>query len=345
MAVGTRDRANPLSGDVHFYVEPDSYPLRQAVRWEAEGRYDDARMMRALGRYPQAVWFTKGSAQEVGRRLLSTLAAAAGQQALPVLVAYNVPGRDSSQYSAAGEAAYGAWIDAFASAIGGREAVVILEPDGLALLTGAGAEERYREIGGAVRRLKRNPRTAVYVDAGHSAWHPPNAMAGRLLRAGIAEADGFFLNVSNYRANGDLIDYGTRLSKCLSFRRRTGATGCSDADIDSVPADPRELTHFVIDTSRNGQGPWTPPRGAYSDPEDWCNPPGMGLGARPTARTDNGLVDAFLWVKRPGESDGSCTRGTAGPEDPEYGTVDPPAGAWWAESALALAKLAAPPLR
>jgi endoglucanase len=56
-------------------------------------------------------------------------------------------------------------------------------------------------------------------------------------------------------------------------------------------------------------------------------------------------VDAFLWVKRPGESDGQCTRGTAGPEDPVYGAVDPPAGQWWAEYAHGLAQRANPPLR
>jgi endoglucanase len=317
MPTGTAGRANSLSGNVRFYVEPDSHPLRQAAEWEADGRHDDARLMRELGRYPQAIWLTKGTPHEVGQKVRSTLDAAAEQRALPVLVAYNVPGRDSSQYSAGGassEDAYREWIDAFARGIGDREAVVILEPDALALLS------RFSEIGGAVLRLKRNPRTAVYIDAGHSAWHPPDAMARRLLRAGIADADGFFLNVSNYRATGEVIDYGTRLSKCV------------------------DLKHFVIDTSRNGRGPWIPPAGAYSDPEEWCNPPGRGLGARPTTRTEHDLIDALLWVKRPGESDGSCTRGTAGPEDPEYGTVDPPAGGWWPESALALAKLAAPPL-
>ncbi|MBN9376722.1 MAG: glycoside hydrolase family 6 protein, partial [Cellulomonas sp.] len=55
-------------------------------------------------------------------------------------------------------------------------------------------------------------------------------------------------------------------------------------------------THFVIDTSRNGQGPWV---GTL----DWCNPPGRGLGVRPTTTTGNALVDAYLWVKVPGESD------------------------------------------
>jgi endoglucanase len=50
-------------------------------------------------------------------------------------------------------------------------------------------------------------------------------------------------------------------------------------------------------------------------------------------------------MKVPGESDGSCTRGTAGPVDPEWGVVDPPAGAWWPDQAHQLAALASPRLR
>ncbi|WP_433454639.1 glycoside hydrolase family 6 protein [Streptomyces sp. CA-142005] len=84
------------------------------------------------------------------------------------------------------------------------------------------------------------------------------------------------------------------------------------------PAD--ELHHFVIDTSRNGRGAWTPPQGKYNgDPETWCNAPGRGLGPRPTADT-------------------------GGTIDPEYGIVDPPAGAWWTDQAHALARNAVPRL-
>jgi endoglucanase len=102
---------------------------------------------------------------------------------------------------------------------------------------------------------------------------------------------------------------------------------------------------YVIDTSRNAQGPWRP--GAYPDPQDWCNPPGRGLGERPTLDTGVPLVDAYLWVKIPGESDGECTRGLGpGGEtvDPEWGRIDPAAGDWFPEMALDLVANADPPI-
>jgi endoglucanase len=377
-AQATAPSHDPLDGPVRFYVEPETNAGNQARIWADAGRTEDAQHMRALSKTSQAVWFTSGSPGEVRKSVQATMRQAARQKSVPVLVAYFIPGRDCSQYSAGGaptEQAYREWIKAFASGVGGGKAVVIVEPDGLALLSsepwcgegGGGStgtpedltlvDERFREVNYAVDTLQRLPRTGVYLDAGHSAWQQLNdydagygvpsaqlGMASRLLRGGIAKADGFFLNVSNYRADAELTTYGTDLAKCLRFRRTTGAASCSQDDLAGVASDPRKLTHFVLDTSRNGLGPWTPPPGKYTDAQDWCNPPGRALGARPTTRTNNGLIDAFLWVKRPGESDGQCTRGTAGPEDPEYGLVDPAAGAWWPDYALGLAQRAVPPL-
>ena len=80
----------------------------------------------------------------------------------------------------------------------------------------------------------------------------------------------------------------------------------------------------MIDTSRNGQGPFT-------GEQDWCNPPGRGLGTRPGTTTNQPRLDAFLWVKTPGESDGECRGG-------------PPAGQWFAASAADLIANANPPL-
>jgi len=132
---------------------------------------------------------------------------------------------------------------------------------------------------------------------------------------------------------------------------------------------------FVIDTSRNGRGPLdTAVYGAapYNQPGgvigalnggNWCNPPGAGAGLRPTATTNVPLVDAYLWVKIPGESDGSCdiAGGARGWDyaqynpwgvtgdaqnhfDPLWGMVDPAAGAWFPQQALELAQKAVPPL-
>jgi endoglucanase len=371
---------------VKFSVRPNSSAARQAELWADEGRDRDAAMMRGIASTPQAVWFEDGPSQhvDVAYEVRQVVKEAGQQRAVPVLVAYYVPGRDCAQYSAGGapsEEAYREWIDAFASGIGNRPAVVILEPDSLALLPGepsrpadsgpveprpaepapvdpALVEQRFRLIRYAVERLRRNLLTAVYLDAGHSNWQPllddetgsaaeaaPKlGMATRLIRAGIDRATGYFLNASNYRSTEELIAYGTRLSKCIYLRQRNGGAECTAEEIAAVRVPSRKLTHFVLDTSRNGQGPWEPPAGAYPDPQNWCNPPGRGLGPRPTTRTGDPLVHAFLWIKRPGESDGACTRGLPGTADPVHGGVDPPAGEWWPEYALGLAQRANPPL-
>jgi endoglucanase len=59
----------------------------------------------------------------------------------------------------------------------------------------------------------------------------------------------------------------------------------------------------VIDTSRNGAGP------APESELNWCNPKGRAMGTAPTTVTAGAHADAYLWIKRPGESDGSCNRG------------------------------------
>jgi endoglucanase len=150
----------------------------------------------------------------------------------------------------------------------------------------------------AVHTLESTPGAAVYIDAGHDAWSSAEDMAALLKKACIADATGFALNVSNYRATPDLLRYGHEISS------RVGGK------------------HFIIDTGRNGNGaPDATGEGA------WCNPEGRALGAPSTTSTNDPLVDAFFWIKPPGESDGTCNRG-------------PRAGAWWPEYALGLAKRA-----
>ncbi|WP_377268098.1 glycoside hydrolase family 6 protein [Peterkaempfera sp. SMS 1(5)a] len=359
------DRALP-SGS-HFYVDLHSKAAQQAATDLKAGHLKDAAAMAELASWPVAQWFT-GTADPADTTAamaqLEQKAARQGQTA--VAVAYNVPGRDCSQYSAGGaanSADYAAWIDALAKGIGNRRTVVVLEPDGLALSPascGGTAEQqsqRLAEISGAAQRLEQQSGATVYLDAGHSAWQNTGTMAQLLIDGGIADTRGFFLNVSNYQTDSDSVRYGAQVAKCVWYLGHTsGATAgdCANqywpaADADAwyashVPAD-ADLPHFVIDSSRNGLGPWTPAAGtSYPDAQTWCNPPGRGVGTRPTADTGTPLLDAFLWVKVPGESDGTCTRGTAGPADPEYGSVDPVAGGWWPDQVHGLAANASPKL-
>ncbi len=121
------------------------------------------------------------------------------------------------------------------------------------------------------------------------------------------------------------------------------------AELTAAGVQPK--AHFVVDTSRNGRGPWAPAAGTYAnDAQVWCNPPGRGLGERPKAHPAEeayAQLDAYLWIKTPGQSDGQCNRGVTGATtDPEWGgKTDPAAGAWFGGQALQLAQLASPELQ
>jgi endoglucanase len=241
------------------------------------------------------------------------------------------------------------------------------------------AADRFAQLNHAVDALKAGTATSVYLDGTHSAWLGVGDIADRLVKAGVQRADGFFLNVSNYETTERQLKFGDWISQCIYYGTNPAEGGwrlgnfnyCASQYYPANPADfstwgltdawyadnvthavnppsgPDDLAHFVVDTSRNGQGPWSPPAGVYSsDPQVWCNPPGRGLGVRPTTATGDPLADAFLWVKVPGESDGSCTRGltTGGGVDPEWGQVDPAAGQWFPEQAVDLIRHAVPPL-
>jgi endoglucanase len=297
---------NPIARQA-FYVDPQGPAALQAKRWRSEGRTADAAAMTRLAKRPTATWFADPVEIASRVREASARAAKAGRSAL--LVAYHVPGRDCGSYSAGGSgspSAYRTWVRGFARGIGARRATVILEPDAIAqavvesCLSDAAKAERYALLADAVRTLAALPNVAVYIDAGNPGFVRPVARLVEPLRAaGIKGADGFALNLSNFFRTDRVIEYGRALS-----RRLGGA-------------------HFVVDTSRTGNGP-----SFHDDPggPKWCNPPGRAIGRSPTTQTGQRKVDAYLWVKQPGASDGTCRAGA------------PPAGHWWPEYALQLVR-------
>ncbi|MFI6492082.1 glycoside hydrolase family 6 protein [Streptomyces sp. NPDC050564] len=360
--------AEPVDHGPSLYV-PDANPAayRQALELARAGQFLDAAGVLAMANTPQAVWYGDQSPAQVERLIHAVVRDADRADAIPVLALYNIPGRDCSNYSAGGAAdtaEYKEWIDAVARGIGGRDAIVTLEPDALALLPadcgqddaqGTKTAARYVEVNYAVDKLEPLAGTRVYLDTGHPGWHTVNSIVPRLIKGGIAHASGFYTNASNYNTDDTNAWYGKLISSCLAYVDGDGdVAACphqwwpradAQAWLDThVHTPPSRMKHFVTDSSRNGQGPWTPPTGKYTDPQDWCNPPNRGLGARPTLRTGDPLQDARLWIKTPGESDGLCLRGTAGPQDPERGMVDPDAGDWFPEQALELVRFADPPI-
>lgn len=288
---------NPLAGAT-FYVDPSS-PARQTADSWRTSRPQDAVQLDKIAQQPVTRWFGPWNT-DVRTDVDAAVTVSLRAGTVPVFVAYDMPlvgcGGPSGTSTTTADG-YRAWISQLALGLGARPAAIILEPDalgGIDCLAPAQQQLRLQLFREAVQVLTASGTVAVYLDAGNPRWQPAAVMAARLHDAGIAGARGFALNVANFLPTAENVDYGTQLSALVGGK------------------------HFVIDTGRNGAG----------TNGEWCNPAGRALGARPTSATANALVDALLWVKQPGESDGACNGATR-------------AGEWLPEYALGLAQRAA----
>lgn len=307
--------AGPFDG-VQLYVDPTSLAARAAAAEAVAGASDptaspttgtsggadadpaDAAEQIAaakrLAAEPTSIWlvperYPLGTVQQT---VSDIVRAAELEGSMPVFAVYGVPERDCGNQSAGGlsSADYQDWITEIVTAVADHRVAVLLEPDAVALAPDCGDRTaRMQQLSTATAQFAAAS-VPVYLDGGHSNWRSPAEMAALLREAGVDEATGFATNVSNYNATDDEIAYAEELSGLLDGAR------------------------YVIDTSRNGSG----------SNGEWCNPSGRTVGQQPlTVRADH--LDANLWVKAPGESDGACNGG-------------PLAGVWWPEQAVQLAK-------
>lgn len=299
--------ASPLRG-AKLFVDDESLAARNAKgvrRTDPEA----AAIIERIAKQSQGLWLGEWNG-DVFRTAEMLTGRALAQGAVPVFITFNIPHRDAAAraegvcYACGGlssQEAYRRWVRDVHAGIGESPAAVVIEPDALAgidTLPDALQKERLLLLQDAIKVYRQNSRAAVYLDAGNPAWQPAAKMAEFLKQAGVEHAHGFALNISNYRTTEECLKYGQEISALLGGKS------------------------FVIDTSRNGAGPYLE---AKNDIESWCNPPGRKLGKLPTTDTGNPLADAFLWLKHPGESDGECSGG-------------PRAGAWWHEMAIQLAR-------
>lgn len=255
----------------------------------------------------------------------------------------------------------------------------IVEPDALPLIVtntanpacGSSTQAGYREgIKYAVTTLAAAcPRAAIYVDAGNPSWLGWKDLTDRYVSIvsslGITSLiRGFSINVSNYGETGIPCpavgtcspnraathrccrqdECGWRAQYNVGFNCVTFAQSLAES---ARRASPSFSPRVVIDTSRNG----VPEARSYCDGQ-WCNIRRAGVGSWPTSNTvDRRVVDAYMWVKLPGESDG-CTRvtpdgATCGSFAQECASQNsmpraPPAGAWFPEAVKSLMRNGVP---
>jgi len=276
-----------------LYVDPNNYAALAVSRAPVQQRDQLAR----LSSQPIAEWFGDWN-RAVSQDVAQYVGAARVAQALPMIVLYNIPLRDCGQHSLGGagsHTAYRQWVDQVVAGIQNNEALIIIEPDALPQLHCLSSEQqlndRLASLSYAVTSLKALPATRVYIDAGNAGWKKPAEIAQSLRQPGLIKADGISVNVGNYYSDDASLAYGQEIVRLVEGKR------------------------IIIDSSRNGNG--------SARVEAWCNPPGRSLGVTPTTDVSKLGLDAYLWIKKPGTSDGRCNGG-------------PKAGEWWLENALQL---------
>jgi endoglucanase len=278
LTAGTAN-AGTVSGSL--YRDPNN----SAARWVAANSNDSrAQAIRdKIASQSTAYWVANFNISGVRSDVSSYVGKANAAGQIPVLSVYGITNRDCGGASAGGAPdlnQYQTWISNLAQGLGSQTVLIILETDSLALQTCLSAGDvtaRANALHNAVRTLKAANRNAkVYLDGGHSTWNSASEQAGRLIGAGIADADGFFTNVSNFNPTSGEANFGHNLTNALASR--------------GVPN-----KHQIIDTSRNG--------GASGD---WCGDDNTDrrIGHYPTTDTGDSNIDGYLWVKPPGEADG-----------------------------------------
>nr|ATQ35966.1 cellobiohydrolase [Talaromyces piceae] len=266
-----------------------------------------------------------------------------------LFVVYDLPDRDCAALASNGEYSiadggvekYKTYIDNIAAQISNYSdvnTILVIEPDSLAnMVTNlnvskcANAQSAYYEcVNYAVTKLNLD-NVSMYIDAGHAGWlgweanlTPAAQLFGQVYANASSPAAlrGLATNVANYNA--------WTISSCPSYTQ--GDSNCDEEKyinaLGPLLSNEGWDAHFIVDTSRNGVQPTK--QQAWGD---WCNVVGTGFGVRPTSETGSDLVDAFVWVKPGGESDGTSDSSSSR-YDAHCGYSDalqpaPEAGTWF----------------
>jgi endoglucanase len=251
---------------------------------------------------PKFRWFGRSTRPNPTKKIGDYIARAEAKGEIPLMATLRHHGITCGPtYTGGGRAEderFRAWYRMLANAIGNHRVVIGYEPDSLGTidcLKKSRRDDRVATLKYGLDLLAALPNATVYIEAGASDWESPKRTASLLRRIGIHKVRGFMLNATHYDWTGNNIAYGRQVS------RLTGGK------------------HFIINTSGNGRGPvhyqqWKSVaaqkrRRGWHRVNVWCNAKMRGLGIAPTTKTHDPLVDAYMWINRPGVSSGTCNGG------------------------------------
>jgi len=230
----------------------------------------------------------------------------------------------------------------------------------------------------------------MYLDIAHSGWLGWNdnrakaitgfmdLIKGATTSGNLGIIRGFATNTANYTPLDEPYFDGTddivSASGTTQFyewnRMVDELTFVDKLRAEFVAAGFPQTLSFIIDTSRNGWGGAKRPTAKAADVDDmridrrahrgnWCNVKDTGIGERPRATPDSKrtYIDAFAFVKPPGDSDGTSDSSATSPNadgkrfDPMCGSTNvdalsgaPHAGSWFHNQFMMLLRNASPSL-
>jgi endoglucanase len=309
---------NPLVGTKYFVdrMEPAYGSWRN---WTRSGETAKADTIWKLAREPRFRWFGAFTKPRMQKKVRGFLDRVQCDQpgAVPLMAVMRHLGNVCTGRYLAGGAAEDRrtmkWYDDFAEVVADERVVIAFEPDSLGTidcLAPHRRDDRLRVLKYGVDVLSKLPNATIYLEAGASDWEAAKRTAKQLKKIGIDKVRGFVLNVTHHDWTRNNIRHGIDLS------RRVGGKP------------------FIISTSYNGRGPlhyrhWIDrARHMWKRVNVWCHPGLRGLGTAPTTATSHPLVDAYMYVNRPGYSAGACNGGPL------------PVGTWWPDRGLMYARYA-----
>ena len=281
-SAGAQAPGNPLAG-VRLFVDHDSPSWHQWRAYRRSGQRRKAALVWRIAREPKALWLGTWTRPNFRKKVRRLIDAAQRQAAVPIFTVMRAESNACGPWYTAGgkaeDARTRAWYRRLARTIGGARVVIAFEPDSLGTIdchARSRRDDRIRLLRYGVGVLSRLPGATIYLEGGASDWEPARRTARQLRAIGIAKVRGFMLNATHQDWTRANILHGLAISRLTGWKP------------------------FIVNTAENGRGPVHYRASNGRRITVWCNPPGRGLGPRPTTRTSNPLVDAYLWINRPG---------------------------------------------